>query len=117
MDPRARVYEMDVEQQRRIAENEARFREVNERMRAAVDEFREDHWGELTLMCECAISECNDMIEIGREAYEHVRSDPKWFMVLPDHLIPTTEKLAEKHDAYWIAEKVDEGARVAESTA
>lgn len=115
----AREGPVDEEQVRRVALNEARFREMNDRQVGGVATF---HGSEapfqLHVMCECAVSECSETIELDAGAYRHVRSNPRWFVVRPDHVLPQVETRVEEHGAYWIVEKHQgTGARVAEETA
>lgn len=107
---------MDERQQKRIATNESRFRDMNEQVRRAVDQFEQDgdHY---SMMCECALTECADMIELERPEYAHVRSNDAWFVVKPDHVLPAAEVAVEANDRYWIIEKVEAGQRVAEALA
>lgn len=107
---------MDDKQQRRIAHNEARFRAANESVTDAVEQFSGDV-ATYSVMCECAITECDDMIEIEPDAYRHVRSSARWFVIRPDHIIEGAEQLVEDHTSWWIVEKIGAGARVAEREA
>lgn len=105
---------MDERQQRRVAANEARFRALNERQTAAAAEFHgADDQRELEIVCECAISECDDMVPIDAEEYRRVRGHATWFIIRPDHLIPQVEQLVEQETAYWIVEKIGAGAELA----
>lgn len=106
---------MDPRQQRRVA-NESKFRAANEVITRKLDEFHGngEHY---EIMCECALTECQDMFELPRGEYGHVRSDPRWFAVLPDHVLQASERTVEDHGRYWIVEKLDEGAKVAEQQA
>lgn len=108
---------MDDLQARRIARNEARFREINERTRLATDELHGAPQDECTIMCECAVAECEDMITLPVEAYERARSSAERFIIRPDHIIVATERAIELHDDFWIVEKVGPGARVARELA
>jgi hypothetical protein len=54
------------------------------------------------------------MIDISIEEYRRVRSDARWFIVCPDHVIPEAEVTVERFDDYWIIQKLGVGAEVAE---
>ncbi|MCW2927048.1 MAG: hypothetical protein JWM86_1016 [Thermoleophilia bacterium] len=103
---------MDERQQRRVAENQARFRAMNEQARRAVDAFEPDtdHY---SMMCECALTECDEMIEVSRTEYDEVRSNPGWFLVLPDHYLPGAEAIIDRTDSRWIVELRGAGRDVA----
>lgn len=103
--------QVDERQARRIARNEARFREMNERQVDALDAF-DVPARRIEVICECAISECDDMLSVARETYETVRSNPTWFLVRPDHVV-SHERPVRRSDDYWIVEKVGEAARIA----
>lgn len=103
---------MDTEQQRRVAANEARFRDANEKTVEALASFREND-GELPVMCECAATECLDMIHMTLDEYREVRADPTWFVVRPHHFIPAAERTVRTTERYWVIEKVSGAAEVA----
>lgn len=51
------------------------------------------------------------------DEYRHVRSHTRWYVILPDHIIPSTEQPVERHDSYWIIEKLGVGGEVADELA
>lgn len=105
---------MDTERQRRVARNEALFRELNEELRRRVDEF-DGEARTYTLMCECAETGCTEMVAVNREEYQRARADDRCFLVLPEHLVPDAESPVHKHDHHWVIKKHgpagDEAAR------
>jgi hypothetical protein len=96
------------ERGKRIGQNEVVFREVNERLRelgegfSLVSEVAE-------FVCECGDSGCAERIQLPLSEYERVRSDAKWFVVVPGHELPEYEKVVEKKDGYTIVEKLPGG--------
>lgn len=110
---------MDSQQERRVAANEARFRAANEAAAEALTSFRDGKGvRELTVMCECGLDECDEMVTLPAGSYRHVRLDPRWFVVRPGHAIEQVESLVEDHDDWWIIEKYPgPGAAVAEQQA
>lgn len=121
---------MDERQQRRIARNEARFRKTNELLTAAIDDFNDQavsgdrapfdagsDGDDYRVMCECAVSECTEMIPVTRDEYRRARSDSKWFIVMPDHFLPAAERSVEMNDRFWIVEKFGAGGELAEELA
>ena len=84
-----------------LAENEALFREVNERVQEAAGRGG----GAYDYFCECANVDCTFRITLSRQEYERVRSDPKQFVVLPDHYTPEIEDLVVQHETHWIVRK------------
>jgi hypothetical protein len=103
------------DRERRAANNQALFREINER----VNEFNQTPELWLTLsdwICECANETCTKRIEMTPEDYQRLREDPTHFAVAPsmEHVLPDVESLVETHLRYWVVEKVGEAAAVAE---
>jgi hypothetical protein len=101
----------------RTGENEALFREVNERLK---DRRRDDsEWvSPSQWICECAEETCTERIEMSPSEYEQLRSEPTHFAVVPteEHVTSDVERIVEKRDGYWVVEKVGEAAEIAEET-
>lgn len=101
----------------RTAENEALFREVNERLK----ERKEDGsaWAlPSEWICECADPECTKRIEMSLLEYEDLRSEPTHFAVAPnrEHVVLEVERIVDKREDYWVVEKLGEAAEIAENT-
>ena len=99
------------EVERRIASNEARFREVNEAIsrgqwpgEGSAEGFR----------CECAALGCNRLIELTASEYEHVRAQPRRFVVVPGHEREEIETVVETRPGYVVVEKIEEAGERAE---
>ena len=94
----------DPERMRRIADNEALFRSVNER----VEEINEA-FATLTrrfeIVCECGDIRCTEQISVEFTAYEAVRSDSALFIIVPGHEIPDVEDAVERHPTYTVVRK------------
>jgi hypothetical protein len=101
----------------RTGENEALFREVNERLK---ERKRDDSaWVSLSeWICECAEETCTERIEMSALEYEQLRSEPTYFAVVPNegHVSFDVERIVEKRDRFWVVEKVGEAAEIAEET-
>ncbi|MBA2383435.1 MAG: hypothetical protein H0V68_02045 [Actinobacteria bacterium] len=91
------------ERDKRLAQNEALFREVNERVQEHAAEGGVHHY-----LCECANPDCTFRITLPVDEYEAVRADPRQFMVLPLHYTPEIEELVVEGAAYWIVRKTGE---------
>lgn len=104
---------MDDVQQRRIARNEDHCRQANDAIVVTLERFQgaEDH--QLSLVCECGVSECRDIVEASLREYLAVRANPIRFMVRPDHAIQQVETVEEQYPGYWVIQKVDAGAEEA----
>jgi hypothetical protein len=91
------------ERDRRLAQNEVLFREVNERVSDLATGLGDD--GGYEYLCECSNRDCTFRIALTSAQYETIRSDPKQFVVLPDHFTPEIEEVAVEHEAFWIVRK------------
>jgi hypothetical protein len=92
------------ERGRRIGENEALYRSINEKIEGLNEAFglvTET----MTVVCECGQLECTDQIELDIPTYERVRSEPTHFVVLPGHEIPDVESIVEEHGSFYIISK------------
>ena len=104
------------ERKRRVGENEAIFRSLNEEISSLNATFTAKPEAML-IVCECGARSCTDRIEILQDDYRKVRDDPTLFVVRPGHDFPETETVTAKKPAYWIVRK-DPGlpAAIAEAT-
>jgi hypothetical protein len=97
----------------RAARNQALFREVNERVQQINDAFESllprGDW-----VCECADQGCIERLSLTHEEYEAVRANGARFVVAPhmDHFFPEVEAIVERHERYWVVEKVGAAADV-----
>ena len=95
-----------------MAQNETLFREVNERVEELAQELGPDVPYEF--LCECANADCTFRLVLPIAVYESVRTDPRQFVVRPDHYMPEVEELVVKEDDYWIVRKTGEAGEYAE---
>jgi hypothetical protein len=105
---RARDNRIVDERGRRLGENEVVFREVNERLRELGESFSLVS-DVAEFVCECAKRSCTERVQLTLPEYEHVRSDPKWFVVIPGHEELDYERVIEQTDTYLIVEKLPGG--------
>jgi hypothetical protein len=96
--------EMD-ERLRRIGQNEALFRQVNEEIEALERGLASIADNTLHIVCECGVLQCDQRIVVPVDAYEHVRADSALFFVVPGHEIPSAEDVVEAGKAYNIVRK------------
>ena len=107
---------MTEERIRRVGENEALYRQVNEQVRG-INEGMATVLGSFNVLCECGTLECMDQVPVTPEVYERTRSQSNRFIVLPGHEIADTEAVAEDHGAFHVVEKTPPKARrIAERT-
>ena len=100
------------EREQRLAQNEALFREVNERVETLAHQLGPNVPYEF--LCECANADCTFRLTLPLKAYESVRADPQQFVVLPLHYTPEVEDLVLKEDAYWVVRKTGEAGEYVE---
>ena len=93
--------------ERRMAQNEAFFREVNERIDDVADRHRYSR-GLNEYLCECANPDCTFRVPLSAPEYEAVRADGSRFVVLPGHHTPEVEVLVSQDDRFWIVTKTGE---------
>jgi hypothetical protein len=92
------------------AENEATFREANERIRAAERELRPP-LERVPYLCECEDVHCREPIRLTASEYEHVREDGATFAIARGH--PSQGNVLEEHDQYLVVCKPDGAGEVA----
>ena len=69
----------------RLAQNEAIFREVNERIAGVSETLGLDT---VSAICECATAGCVERFDLSRGEYEGIRSSGDRFAVIPGHEEP-----------------------------
>jgi hypothetical protein len=100
----------------RGARTQSMFRDVNERVRRINEAFSVvvplGEW-----VCECADQDCSTRITMTHDAYETIRRDPTRFLVAvgDEHVVPEIEEVVERHEQYWIVEKLGDAAKLATS--
>ena len=97
----------------RLAQNEALFREVNERVVEVATHFIEvEAKGEaVEFTCECGGRDCAEPITMTVAEYEAIRADPTRFAVLLGHELPEVEEVVERHSTYVVVEKREADAQ------
>lgn len=99
--------------ERRLARNEALFREVNEGIERGhalrgADEL-------VAFVCECSVLGCNLLVELTLPEYEAVRADPHQFLLAPGHDDPAVERPVLQRPGYVVVEKFGEAGQIAAS--
>lgn len=91
--------------ERRLAENEVIFRQINK----DVDDFLHDigvqHVLPALFYCECSDIHCTQRIELPAAEYEKIHKGSRNFIVVTGHESPEIEKVVERRDGYCIVEK------------
>lgn len=104
----------------RRAQNEALFRDLNERVKEIDERLEPNGMGappaELEFLCECADLECAKRFAMSRDEYEAVRQHPSYFVVIPEHVDEAIEQVIEVRAGYVIVSKDGDAAEVARET-
>jgi hypothetical protein len=100
---------------KRNADNQNRYRDVNERVmetNARLELDGERH-RTVEVLCECGCADCADRVEVTRAIYDRLRADPETFVLTPGHEEGLVERVIEQAPGYVIARNFGEAARIA----
>ena len=97
------------------AETQSLYRHVNERIHAVNAQRLLPDLPE-ALICECAKPECSELITMNVVEYRGLRMHSTWFVIAlgDEHFFPEVERIVAKNGHYWVVEKHDGAARIAE---
>jgi hypothetical protein len=99
----------------RIARNEARFRDINERLEQDLRHVR--HAPELLeFVCECGDRACKALVSLTFAEYEDVRRDSRRFAVRPGHVFPDTERVVAVNERFQVIEKFGSAVEITDAT-
>lgn len=102
------------ERETRAGQNQALFREVNERLEGLAQTFQ--FVAETaTFACECADTRCVAQLSLTLGEYEALRANPTHFAVLPGHILPDVEDVVSTGERYVVVAKRDAAAEVAKA--
>ena len=105
---------MSEERTRRVGENEALYRQVNEEIEG-ISKGVLAMTGEFHVLCECGTLDCMAQIAVTHDVYDQTRSTSDRFIVLPGHQIDDLEAVISDHGTFYVIEKTAPDAkRVAE---
>jgi hypothetical protein len=102
---------------RRIVENEALFRSINEELEPLNRGIASIADQTFHIVCECGNLTCRERIVVPTSAYEAVRADAALFFVRPGHELPSAEQVVRETGAFNIVRKhPGEPQAIAEAT-
>jgi hypothetical protein len=107
---------MPDERAARLARNEARFREINERVERDLEPLVDTQDEQLPFVCECGRPNCTDTIRMSVAEYESIRGDATRFAVVSGHEIEDVEDVVERTDRYFVVQKHPQTWEIAEQT-
>ena len=99
---------------RRLAENEILFRQVNEGVEESASRHGDDDHV-YDFYCECANADCTMHVHVTLAVYEEVRASGRRFVVLPGHDLPEVEDVVERNEGFWVIEKQGEAGALADA--
>jgi hypothetical protein len=106
--PKLTAEELTTLRAKRLAANEAFFRELNERLERQTPDSQT-----LIVVCECAEEDCAERLELTHREYEAIRSDPTQFVVAHRHAALEIEEVIARTDRFEVVRKLGAGADVA----
>jgi hypothetical protein len=106
---------MDRLTEKRIARNDATFREANEQIGAAAGIYGIE--GAVPFICECADPACSEIVPLELRRYEEIRADSRHFLNVPGHEAAAqgAAVVIDKREGYVIVEKVGHAGDVVEA--
>ncbi len=100
---------------KRIAENESRFRDINERLRGDLSALPPAD-EQVAFVCECGLLDCAQPVVLTLAEYEAARADSVEFVVVPGHELPDYEDVIAANDRYARVRKHPDSAPIARAT-
>jgi hypothetical protein len=94
---------------KRIADNESRFREINERLRTDLRVLPDDA-APVEFVCECGRVECAEPVRLTLAEYEAVRASSMDFAIVPGHDIGDVEDVVASNERFATVRKHPEAA-------
>ncbi len=107
------------EYSRREAENELRFRTINEKVEELGEELFDDGSQAprvYDFVCECDDAYCTERVAMTIAEYEALRAHGTRFVVAPaaKHVDEAIERVVDRSSRYWVVEKTGEAAQIAD---
>ena len=85
----------------REAQNQALFRQVNERIHEVLESLGDDgRPGEF--VCECGRIDCATMMQLTQEEYEAARAGGERFIVVPGHEHSGIDQVYARHEGFVV---------------
>lgn len=97
--------------EKRMAANEAFFRELNEKLEELEPKAADSDT--LIVVCECADEDCAKRLELTHREYKAIRSNPTQFIVAHEHADLEIEEVISRTERFEVVRKLGVGADVA----
>jgi hypothetical protein len=99
---------------RKLAENEARFRDANEKLQAFAVKNASAADRAIPFLCECDRRDCTEVLLATLPEYERVRSDGRQSVMVKGHDNPETERVVGEGERFVVTWKFGVAAQVYE---
>ena len=106
---------MPDERSERIALNESRFREINDRLAADLTKLPERP-EVISFVCECGRASCTAVLELSGPEYESVRANSRRFVVMAGHELPDVETVVGQVSGHAVVEKRPDTGPIVDAT-
>lgn len=104
----------------RIAENQATFREANERIELSAEKMQL-YGRPVPFVCECPRERCTEIMRLTLEEYEGIRAYPRRFATVSGHEDVSVEsgvsRVVDRRGDYVVLEKVGLAGQIAKERA
>ncbi|MCW2922324.1 MAG: hypothetical protein JWL76_2198 [Thermoleophilia bacterium] len=97
----------------RAGRREANLRALNTRIAESQEQIATELSSPLTVLCECALADCNESIELTQEQFADLREDNIRFIVVEGHVLHEVEQVVGRGEVWVIVEKRGAAAREA----
>ncbi len=84
-----------------VAARQRQRRDFNERLAA----LETPDFEATPYRCECGLIACGAAIQLTRDEYVEVRSDPRRFAVLADHVMADVDRIVARHRGWAVIEQ------------
>ncbi len=98
---------MKYQSMRRLAENEVIFREANKDIQEFLEMTRRPRQV-VSFYCECSHPDCRGRIDLTPEEYARLHENKLQFVLLPNHEIPSIERIVKVQPGFNVVEKFGE---------
>jgi hypothetical protein len=99
----------------KVAENDATFRNANERIHDTAEALgMDEEAGLLPFLCECADVHCTTLVQLSLSEYEAVRASSVLFVNARGHEVNALGwgRVVDEFDRYTVVEKIGDAAEV-----
>ena len=97
------------EREKRVAYNEAWFRDLNERKA----QWMKSGLTTSGFRCECGSGACGVRLRLSKTEWDEARLEPNRFAVAPGHVVYEVEEVVKEYPDFWLVEKQGEAGAIA----